>query len=35
MHQGMGGQHIFVIDVMTSDPTQPLVNLTIKSNWIP
>jgi hypothetical protein len=35
MHAGMGGPHVFVIDVTTNDPTQRLVTLTIKSNWVP
>lgn len=35
MHEGMGGQHIFVIDVGTNDASKPLVNLKITSNWVP
>jgi hypothetical protein len=34
MHEGMGGQHLFVIDVATNDPAKPLVNLKVKSNWM-
>jgi archaellum component FlaG (FlaF/FlaG flagellin family) len=34
MHTGMGGQHRFNIDVQTNDPTQPLKQLVVLSNWI-
>jgi len=34
MHTGMGGQHRFNIDIQTNDPTQPLKQLVVLSNWI-
>ncbi len=34
MHTGMGGQHRFNIDVQTNDPTQPLKQLVVLSNWL-
>jgi hypothetical protein len=34
MHEMMGGQHEFRVHVPTNDPDQPLIPLTILSNWI-
>lgn len=33
MTEGMGGPHVFVIDLSSNDPNAKLVKLTIKSNW--
>lgn len=33
MHQGMGGAHLFVIDVTTNDPANKAVRLEVKSTW--
>jgi hypothetical protein len=33
MHEGMGGQHEFRVHVLTNDPTQPEIPLTIRSFW--
>jgi hypothetical protein len=34
MHEMMGGPHEFRVYVPTNDPTQPVIPLTILSNWI-
>jgi len=34
MHEMMGGPHEFRVHVQTNDPAQPLIPLTILSNWI-
>jgi hypothetical protein len=34
MHEMMGGPHEFRVHVPTNDPTQPMIVLTILSNWI-
>jgi hypothetical protein len=34
MHEMMGGPHEFRVHVPTNDPTQPLIVLTILSNWV-
>jgi hypothetical protein len=34
MHDMMGGPHEFRVHVPTNDPTQPMIPLTILSNWI-
>src|SRR5689334_10104270 len=34
MHDGMGGKHRFLIDLKTNDPTQPLKQLVVLSNWV-
>jgi len=33
MHEGMGGQHEFRVHVLTNDPTQPEILLTVRSTW--
>jgi len=35
MHGDMGGRHNFLVHVMTNDPTQPDLGLTVLSNWVP
>lgn len=35
MHEGMGGPHLFEIPLTTNDPTQPVKNLLIVSDWQP
>lgn len=35
MHQGMDGKHDFRVHVLSTDPTQKDVELTVLSNWIP
>ncbi|MBL8131337.1 MAG: DUF1573 domain-containing protein [Anaerolineae bacterium] len=34
MHEMMGGPHEFRVHVQTNDPAQPLIPLTILSNWV-
>ncbi len=34
MHEMMGGQHEFRVHVVTNDPDQPVIPLTILSNWL-
>ena len=34
MHEMMGGPHEFRVYVPTNDPTQPMIILTILSNWV-
>ncbi|MCA9910441.1 MAG: hypothetical protein KC519_17410 [Anaerolineae bacterium] len=33
MHEGMDGQHEFRVHVLTNDPTQPEIPLTVFSLW--
>jgi hypothetical protein len=33
MHEGMGGQHEFRVHVLTNDPTQSEIPLTVLSVW--
>ena len=35
MHEGMGGQHEFVVHVATNDPANPEQTFTVLSNWVP
>lgn len=35
MHEGMGGKHVFEIDVTTNDPTQERKKLLVNSDWAP
>jgi hypothetical protein len=35
MHDGMAGQHDFVMQLKTNDPTNPITQLEVKSNWVP
>jgi hypothetical protein len=35
MHEGMDGPHDFRIALKTNDPSQPLTELRVTSNWIP
>ncbi len=32
MHKGMGGPHVFAIDVRSNDPTQPVKTLRWRFN---
>lgn len=34
MPEGMGGPHEFLVHVLTNDPTQPALALTVLSNWV-
>jgi len=34
MHEGMGGQHEFLVHLLTNDPSQSETQLHIFSNWI-
>ena len=34
MHKGMGGKHLFQIQVTTNDPQRPRVTLELASNWV-
>ncbi len=34
MHGSMGGQHDFVLHLVTNDPTQPDKTVDIRSNWV-
>jgi hypothetical protein len=34
MHKGMGGKHLFQIQVSTNDPQQPRATLEVASNWV-
>ena len=34
MHEGMGGQHEFLVHLLTNDPAQSETQLRIFSNWI-
>jgi len=34
MHEGMGGQHEFLVHLLTNDPSQSETQLRIFSNWI-
>jgi len=34
MHEGMGGQHEFLVHLMTNDPAQSETQLRILSNWV-
>lgn len=34
MHEGMGGQHEFLVRLRTNDPAQPETQLRVFSNWI-
>jgi hypothetical protein len=34
MHEGMGGQHEFLVHLLTNDPAQAETQLRIFSNWI-
>jgi hypothetical protein len=34
MSEGMGGQHEFLVHVLTNDPDQPEHQLRILSNWV-
>jgi hypothetical protein len=33
MHEGMGGLHVFAIDVRTNDPARPQVTLTVIADY--
>ena len=35
MHEGMGGQHDFRVQLATNDPQNPSTELQILSNWVP
>jgi hypothetical protein len=35
MHEGMGGKHLFEVNVKTNDPTQTLKKLLVASDWVP
>jgi hypothetical protein len=35
MHAGMDGQHDFRLHLKTTDPTHPVTELGVRSNWIP
>jgi hypothetical protein len=34
MHPGMEGPHEFRVHVLTNDPEQPEIALTVLSNWV-
>jgi hypothetical protein len=33
MHEGMGGPHEFRVHLLTTDPEQPDIPLTVRSRW--
>jgi len=35
MHAGMEGQHDFRVDLLTTDPVEPIKELVVRSNWVP
>lgn len=35
MHEGMGGQHDFRVQLATNDPQYPSTELQVLSNWVP
>jgi hypothetical protein len=35
MHEGMGGQHDFRVQLATNDPQSPSTELQVLSNWVP
>ncbi len=35
MHEGMEGQHEFLVRLRTNDPLEPEKQLIILSNWVP
>jgi hypothetical protein len=34
MHPGMAGPHDFRVELNTNDPTQPVRELTVLSEWV-
>ncbi len=35
MHEGMGGKHLFEVDVKSNDPTHSITKLSVASDWQP
>ena len=35
MHAGMDGQHDFRMQLETNDPARPVMELGVRSNWVP